>query len=133
LGAHIIYELYNAKYMEVYEVGDEMKQCFDRDRCDRCDREPIIDDCECGDDGWNFGEWLPLLIIIFLLCGGTNILGGFGGFGGFGGNGGNGCRSDCGDNNGFGGGWLLILVLAFLFLGGNQRCGKDGFLGGLFG
>ena len=124
----ILYTNCIMKYMEVYKVGDEMKQCMDRDRCDRCDREPIIDDCGCSDDGWNFGEWLPLLIIIFLLCGGTNIFGGFGGFGG------SGCRSDCCDNNnGFGGGWLLILVLIFLFLGGNQRCGRDGFFGGLFG
>ena len=113
-------------------MGEDMKQCFDRDRCDRFDKdrcEPIREECECRDhdDGWNWGDWLPILIIVFLLCGGTNIFGG----------GGYGCsRSDCYDNNGiFGSGWLLILLLVFLFLGnGNQRgCGNNGFLGGLFG
>ncbi|MEL7657323.1 MAG: hypothetical protein AAGU75_15625 [Bacillota bacterium] len=110
-------------------MGEDMKQCLDRDRCDRfdrdrCDREPIHDDCECRDhdDNWNWGDWLPILIIVFLLCGGTNIFGG--GFG---------CsRSDSCDDNGFGGSWLLILVLIFFFFG-NQRGGKDGFFGGLFG
>ena len=104
-----------------------MKQCLDRDRCDRFERdrcERKFDDCECSDhdDGWNIGDWLPIIIIVFLLCGGTNIFGGFG------------CRDDCScsDNNGFGGGWLLILILIFFFFG-NQRGGKDGFLGGLFG
>lgn len=106
-------------------MSDELKQCIDRDRCDRfendrCDNR--YDDCECGrDDEWNWGEWLPILIIVFLLCGGTNIFGGFG------------CRDDCCDNNnGFGGGWLLILIVIF-FLFTNQGGGKDGFLGGLFG
>ncbi len=102
-----------------------MKQCLDRDCCDsfekdRCDHG--FDDCGCDDhDDWNFGDWLPILIIVFLLCGGTNIFGGFG------------CKDDCcGDNNGFGGSWLLILILIFFFFG-NQSGGKDGFLGGLFG
>jgi len=110
-------------------MGEEMKQCLDRDRCDRFERdrcEPIRDECECREkeEGWNWGEWLPILLIVFLLCGGTNIFGG-----------GYGCsRSDCYDNNGFGSGWLLILVVIFFFLGNqNQRCGNDGLFGGLFG
>lgn len=101
-------------------MGDDLKQCFDRDRRDRdfCDRK-LDCDCtsssdDCGSD-WDLGSWLPILIIIFLLCGGTNILGS--------------SRDDCSDN-GFGGGWLLILILLFLFLG--NKDGKDGFLGGLF-
>lgn len=111
--------------MEVYKVGEEMKQCLDRDHCDRFDNDRCdhrYDDCDCNDrdDDWNFGDWLPILIIVFLLCGGTNIFGGYG------------CKDDCCDNNGFGGSWLLILILIF-FLFGNQRGGKDGFLGGLFG
>ena len=110
----------------VYKVGDEFKQSLDRDRCDKydkfdkCDKDCRHDDYDCRDrdDDWGLGDWLPIIIIVFLLCGGTNI---------FGGN-----RDDCYDNNGgFGGSWLLILIVIFLFLG-NQRDGK-GFLGGLFG
>ena len=103
-------------------MGDEMKQCLNRDRfdkdcCERDHRHEEFVSCERSDD-WGFGEWLPIIIIVFLLCGGTNIFGGFGG-------------NDCSDNNGFGGSWLLILIVIFLFLG-NQREGK-GFLGGIFG
>ena len=105
-------------------MSDELKQCIDRDYCDRYEKDRCdnkYDDCGCGrDDEWNWGEWLPILVIVFLLCGGTNIFGG------------NGCRDDCCDNNGFGGGWLLILIVIF-FLFTNQSGGKDGFLGGLFG
>jgi len=105
-------------------VGDEFKQCLDKDRFDRCDKDYCKrDDFICShehSDEWGFGDWLPIIIIVFLLCGGTNIFGG-----------GYGCRDDCCDNNGFGGGWLLILLLIFLFFG-NQR-GEKGFLGGLFG
>jgi len=101
-----------------------MKQCLNRDRfdkecCEKDHRHEEFVSCERSDD-WGFGDWLPIIIIVFLLCGGTNI------FGGFGGN-----RDDCSDNNGFGGSWLLILIVAFLFLG-NQKDGK-GFLGGIFG
>lgn len=108
-------------------MGDELKQCIDRDRCFDKDR---YDDCDCdreNESGW--GEWLPILLIVFLLCGGTNIFGGFGGLGGFGGGG---CRDECCDNNnGFGGGWLLILIVIFFLFQNNQGCGKDG--GGFFG
>ncbi|MDF2653776.1 MAG: hypothetical protein K0R19_250 [Bacillota bacterium] len=107
-------------------MGDELKQSIDRDRCFDKDR---YDDCDCdreNESGW--GEWLPILLIVFLLCGGTNIFGGFGGLGGFGGGG---CRDECCDNNGFGGGWLLILILIFFLFQNNQGCGKDG--GGFFG
>jgi hypothetical protein len=102
-------------------VGDELKQCLDKDRCfdkfekDHCRRDDFCTSQERErSDEWGFGDWIPIIIIVFLLCGGTNI---------FGGNG-------CSDNNGFGGSWLLILLVIFLFLG-NQRDGK-GFLGGLF-
>lgn len=111
-------------------MGDEFKQCLDRDRFDKgcfekdCRHDDYRhDECSSHDrsDEWGFGEWIPIIIIVFLLCGGTNIFGGLGGFGG---------RDDCIDNNGFGGSWLLILLVIFLFLG-NQKDGK-GFLGGLF-
>lgn len=101
-------------------MGDDFK-CMDRDHFEKDFRR---DDCDFRDRGedWGFGDWLPIIIIVFLLCGGTNIFGGFGG----------GHKDDCFDDNGFGGGsWLLILIVIFLFLG-NQRDGK-GFLGGLFG
>lgn len=107
-------------------MGDDFKQCLDRDRFDKdCRRDECIAP-DRGDD-WGFGDWIPIIIIVFLLCGGTNIFGGLGGFGGCGG------RDDCcsDNNNGFGGSWLLILIVIFLFFG-NQRDGK-GFLGGLFG
>lgn len=100
-------------------MGDEFKQCLDRDHFDRdCRRDDFCtssrDRCERSDD-WGWGDWLPILIIVFLLCGGTNIFGG--------------SRDDCYDNGGFGGSWLLILLVIFLFLG-NQRDGR-GFLGGI--
>lgn len=102
-------------------MGDDFKQCLDKDRFDRFDKDCKHDDfCSCHDrsDDWGLGDWLPIIIIVFLLCGGTNIFGG-------------GCRDDCCDNNnGFGGSWLLILIVIFLFLG-NQRDGR-GFLGGIF-
>lgn len=100
----------------MYKVGDEFKQCLDKDRFDRdCRRDDFCSSHDHADD-WGWGDWLPIIIIVFLLCGGTNI---------FGGN-----RDDCFDNGGFGGSWLLILLLIFLFLG-NQRDGR-GFLGGIF-
>lgn len=107
-------------------MGDEIKQCVDRDRCYDKDR---YDDCDCDNNESGWGEWLPILLIVFLLCGGTNIFGGLG-LGGFGGGG---CRDDCCDNNGgFGSGWLLILVLIFFLFQNNQGCGKDGGFFGLF-
>ena len=106
-------------------MGDEFKQCLDRDRFDKfdkscCDKGFRHDDfCHDHDDSWDLASWIPIIIIVFLLCGGTNIFGG------------SGYKDDlCGDNTGFGGGWLLILILEFLFLG-NQKDGK-GFLGGFF-
>lgn len=100
-------------------MGDDFKGFEKFDRFDKECRPDI------KDDEWGFGDWLPIIIIVFLLCGGTNIFGG--GYGGY--------KDDCYDNNGlFGGGssWLLILVVIFLFLGGDHKDGK-GFLGGLFG
>ena len=106
-------------------MGDEFKQCLDRDRFDKfdkscCDKGFRHDDfCHDHDDSWDLASWIPIIIIVFLLCGGTNIFGG------------SGYKDDfCGDNTGFGGRWLLILILVFLFLG-NQKDGK-GFLGGFF-
>jgi len=103
-------------------MGEDMRQCFDRDRCekDRCEKDFKRDECRDFDDcdnDWDLGSWIPIIIIIFLLCGGTNIFGG------------NGCRDDSCDN-GFGGSWLLIIVVIFLLFS-NQKDGK-GFLGGLF-
>ncbi|MDD4564290.1 MAG: hypothetical protein PHE79_02275 [Eubacteriales bacterium] len=98
---------------------------MDRDRFDKYDKGCCDSDfrhdniCNDHDDGWDLGSWLPIIIIVFLLCGGTNIFGGFGHKDDF-----------CGDNTGFDGSWLLILILVF-FLLGNQKDGK-GFLGGLF-
>jgi len=109
--------------LEVYnKLGEDMKQCFEKDRLDRfdkdCCRHSDFSDCHEHPEEGGFGEWIPILIIVFLLLGGTNIFGGG--------------HDDCWDNNnGFGGSWLLILLVIFLFLG-NQREGK-GFLGGIFG
>lgn len=112
-------------------MGDEYRQYQDRDCCDRdrkvesecCDRED-----SCG-AGWDFGEWLPILLIIFLLCGGTGWLGGLvGGFGG------NNCRKDdcCDDVGGGGISWILIgLVIFWLFNQKDDNCG-GGLFGGLF-
>ena len=102
-------------------MGDELKQCLDKDRFDRfdkdcCRHEEFVTSCDHSDD-WGLADWLPIIIIVFLLCGGTNIFGG-------------GYKDDGCDNSGFGGSWLLILLVIFLFLG-NQRDGK-GFMGGLF-
>lgn len=102
-------------------MGDDFKCAGDR--FDKFDKECRHDEFDGRrEDDWGFGDWIPIIIIVFLLCGGTNIFGGFGGFG----------KDDCFDNNngGFGGSWLLILIVIFLFFG-NQRDGK-GFLGGLF-
>lgn len=91
---------------------------FDRCEKDHCRHEEFSCSSQERPDDWGFGDWLPIIIIVFLLCGGTNIFGGFGG------------RDDCCENNGFGGSWLLIILVIFLFFG-NQR-GDRGFLGGLF-
>jgi hypothetical protein len=79
------------------------------------DRRVIVNELRSISDDWD-SPMSPIIIIVFLLCGGTNIFGG-------------GCKDDSCDN-GFGGSWLLILLVIFLFLG-NQRDGK-GFLGGIF-
>ena len=100
-----------------------MKQCFEKDRLDRfdkdCCRRSDFSDCHEHPEEGGFGEWILILVVVFLLLGGTNIFGGG--------------HDDCWDNNnnGFGGSWLLILLVIFLFMG-NQRDGK-GFLGGIFG
>ena|GEM_PF-1054356 len=120
-------------------MGEELKQCLDRERYDRdrCGRErghdcdshesdcdhhhkPDSDSCREDEDG-DILTWILIIVVIFLLCGGTSLFGG------------NSCtsRDECSDNNGFGI-WIVVLVLIFLFMG-NQREGSGGFLGGLFG
>ena len=60
-----------------------MKQCLDKDRCfdkfekDHCRRDDFCTSSHERSDEWGFGEWIPIIIIVFLLCGGTNIFGGF--------------------------------------------------------
>ncbi|WP_227020242.1 hypothetical protein [Sinanaerobacter chloroacetimidivorans] len=107
-------------------MGDDLRQCFERDRCDRdckpdCDCHDHHDD-HCGSD-WDFGGWIWIIVIIFLLCGGTNFFGG--GFGG------SGCKDDCCDS-GFGGFgfWILIIIVIFWIFGSQKddKCG-GGFLG----
>lgn len=116
--------------MEVFKVGDEYRQYQDRD-CGERDRKVESECCDRDDScgaGWNIGEWLPILLIIFLLCGGTNWLGGLtGGFGG------GGCRrDDCCDDGGGGISWILILLVLFwLFNQKDDNCG-GGLFGGLF-
>lgn len=110
----------------VYIMGDEFRQCYDRDHCerDRCyDDKDFKHDCDCHDfdddcgSEWDWGTWIPIIIIIFLLCGGTNIFGG------------NGCRDDCNDNI-FGSGWILILIVIFFLFSNQKDCkGGGGFLG----
>lgn len=106
-------------------MGDDLRQCFERDRCDRdckpdCDCHDHHDD-HCGSD-WDFGGWIWIIVIIFLLCGGTNFFGGFGG---------SGCKDDCCDS-GFGGFgfWILIIIVIFWIFGSQKddKCG-GGFLG----
>lgn len=82
------------------------------DPCDPCDP------CDHDNNEWDWGSWLPILIIVFILCGG---LGWF--------TGGN-HHDDC-DNNGSGS-WLLILLIIFLVWQGQNDGKKGGFLGGLF-
>lgn len=104
------------------------KELYSEPHKDCCEREPQRDCCcepqhDCckepcgGQDDWDFGSWLPILILIFLLCGGMGTI--------FGGG-----QGDCCDHNG-GGSWILILIVIF-FLCGNQGGCKDGFFGGLF-
>ena len=91
-------------------------QPCERDGCDdrRCD----------GDQGGSDWEtWLPILILLFFLCGGFSGLG----FGS------NQCGDSCCDNNNGSWGWILILIILFCFLNnGNGNDGKGGLFGGLF-
>ena len=85
--------------------------------CDPCEpRNP----CDTNNGGWE--SWLPLIILIFILCGGFSGLG----------IGGNQCNDPCGNNGGGNCNWILILILLFCFCG-NGNDGKGGLFGGLFG
>ncbi len=101
------------------------KECRCEPPQNDCCCEPKFDCNEpCQDDN-GFGSWLPILILIFLLCGGTGTF--------FGGGGGCGDRGDCCDNNSNGGFWIIILLVIFFIWNNNQGGGcKDGFFGGLF-
>jgi len=95
---------------------DSCDPCNDRDRCD--DRR-----CDGDRDGIDWETWLPILIILFFLCGGASGLG----FGG------NQCGDGCCDNNSGSWSWILILIILFCFLNnGNGNDGRGGLLGGLF-
>ncbi|MBQ8589114.1 MAG: hypothetical protein IJ486_01490 [Firmicutes bacterium] len=91
--------------------------CEPRDHCEPgCPPKDLC--CDSG-NGWE--SWLPILILVFLLCGG------FSGFG----SGGNNCSDHCGDNGGSWG-WILILIVLFCFCGGSGNDGRGGLFGGLF-
>jgi hypothetical protein len=47
-------------------MGDDFK-CGDR--FDKFDKDCRHDDFHGHDDDWSFGDWLPIIIIVFLLCG----------------------------------------------------------------
>ena len=113
--------------MEVIFLNEDYsKQCCDDRRCDdrRCDDRCCDDRCCDGDQGGSDWEtWLPILILLFFLCGGFSGLG----FGS------NQSGDPCCDNNNGSWGWILILIILFCFLNnGNGNDGKGGFLGGLF-
>ncbi len=108
------------RYCDPCREGTDYRRDHKRhqDPCEEMENCKVCDPCCDKDDDWDWGSWLPILIIIFILCGG---------FGWFGGNN----RNDCCDNNDGGGSWLLILIVIFLlFNQGDSR--KGGFLGGLF-
>lgn len=96
-----------------------------QDRCD-CDRRDCCENRRCDTDGngADWESWLPILIILFFLCGGFSGLG----FGG-----GNQCGDNCCDNNSGSWSWILILIILFCFLNnGNGNDGGGGLFGGLF-
>lgn len=114
---------------EDYKYCDTCRESVDshrdtryRDKCDPHDKCEPYDACEpCydhHDDDWDWGSWLPILIVVFILCGG---------FGWFTGGG----KDDCCDSGGSGG-WLLILLIIFLVWQSQSDGKKGGFLGGLF-
>lgn len=117
-------------------MAEDMKQCYDAcdrhgpvcdpcDTCDPCNPCDTYDPCEpvCEDTGWDWASWLPILLIVFLLCGGLDWFGGG--------------KDDCCDGVGGGGlfggsGALIIILIVIFFLCQNDKDGKGGFLGGLF-
>lgn len=119
-------------YMEVLWLGEEYKyhdpcrEGYDQRKDQHRHHEETHEchSCEpCGscydhDNDWDWGSWLPILIVVFILCGG---------FGWFTGGG----KDDCYDGGGSGG-WLLIILVIFLVWQGQGDGKKGGFLGGLF-
>lgn len=80
---------------------DKYKDSYGKyDHCDPCDHK---------DDDWS--EWLPILIIIFILIGGLDWFGGD--------------KDSCGKDGS--GSWLLILLVIFLIWQGSD--GKKGSFG----
>jgi len=106
----------NYRYSDSCRDDHDFRSCDSFDPCCDCDKEE-------SDDLWS---WLPIIIIVFILCGG---LGWFGG----GGRGDSCGISSCGGGSEGGGmSWLLIIIVIILLL--NPGDGKKGgFLGGLFG
>lgn len=97
-------------------MGDEFKQCFDGS--DRCHHRDPLDDCQdcCHDQSQEFSweTWLPVIIVLLLLFGGSSL---------------GGSKDDCG-SNGIGT-WLLVLVVIWVLFARDND--KGGLFGGLFG
>lgn len=108
--------------LEVEKLGDEYR-CHDRhrdacgkeDRCDPCDPCNPCDPCDHHDNDWDWGSWLPIIILVIFLAGGLDWFGG--------------SDKDCCDRDGGSGSWLLILLILFLFWQGNQDDKKKGGFG----
>lgn len=89
---------------------------FDDD-CGICD---TYDPCCDKEDGDDFGSWIPIIIIVFILIGGLNWFSG-------------GSRDSCrNEGGGESGGWLIVIVIILLIFGSGDGK-KGGFLGGLLG
>ncbi|MDD2216297.1 MAG: hypothetical protein PHR60_01225 [Eubacteriales bacterium] len=71
-----------------------------------------------NENDWDWGSWLPIIIIVFILCGG------FGWFTGTN-------KDDCYESSGSGS-WILIVLVIFLLWQGQGDGKKGGFLSGLF-
>lgn len=103
-------------------MGDDYRRYHDS--CDRMDDCMACDPCEtyCDkEDEWDWGSWLPILVIVLILTGGFGLFRGGGG------------RNDCDGGGGEGGiSWILIIVVIILLFSQGGDGKKGGFLGGLF-